>query len=99
MATVFIPAVLRKLTAGREQAIARGRNVGQLIDDLDRQFPGVRAYLVEGDDLKPAIAVSIDGEIATGGLLEPIGESSEIHFLPALGGGCGPASMRILARP
>ncbi len=61
--------------------------MGELIDDLDRQFPGFRHYLVENGDLKPSIAVSIDGEVATGGLLEPISESSEVHFVPALGGG------------
>ena len=87
MATVFIPAALRKLTAGCERATAHGRNLGRLIDDLDRQFPGFRAYLVEDGELKPSIAVSIDGEIATGGLLEPVSESGEVHFLPALGGG------------
>ncbi len=87
MATVFIPATLRKFSAGRERAIAHGRNVGQLIDDLERQFPGIRAQLVESDDVKPSIAVSIDGEIAVGGLLDPVDESSEVHFLPALSGG------------
>jgi sulfur-carrier protein len=87
MATVFVPALMRKLTAGRERVTAHGRTVGCLIDDLDRQFPGFRDYLVEGGDLKPAIAVSIDGEIATGGLLDPVQDSSEVHFLPALGGG------------
>ena len=30
-----------------------------------------------------SLAVSIDGEIATGGLLDPVNESSEVHFLPA----------------
>ena len=34
-----------------------------------------------------SLAVSIDGEIATGGLLDPVNESSEVHFLPALAGG------------
>lgn len=87
MATVFIPASLRKLTAGRERADAHGRNVGQLIDDLERQFPGFRDYVLQGGDLKPSIAVSIDGEIAVGGVLEAVAELSEVHFLPALGGG------------
>jgi len=87
MATVFIPTALRKFSAGRDRTIAHGRNVGQLIDDLERQFPGIRAQLVESDDVKPSIAVSIDGEIAIGGLLDPVSESSEVHFLPALGGG------------
>ena len=87
MARVFIPAALRKLTEGRDQVIAGGRNVKELIDDLQRQFPGIRDHLVQDDDLKPGLAVSIDGEIATSGLLEPVIESSAVHFLPALGGG------------
>jgi len=87
MATVFIPALLRKLTAGRDRVIARGRNLRQVIEDLNRQFPGLRESLVQEGELKPSIAVSIDGEVATQGLLEPVGEESEVHFLPALGGG------------
>ncbi len=87
MATVFIPALMRKLTGGRESTVAHGRTVGQIIEDLDRQFPGFRQQVIEGRDLKPSIAVSIDGEIATGGLLEPVGESSEVHFVPAIAGG------------
>ena len=87
MATVFIPALLRKLTVGRDRVIARGRNLRQVIEDLNRQFPGLRESLVQDGELKPSIAVSIDSEIATEGLLEPVGEESEVHFLPALGGG------------
>jgi len=87
MATVFIPALMRKLTGGREKTLAHGRTVGQIIDDLDRQFPGFRQQVIDGGELKHSIAVSIDGEIATGGLLEPVGESSEVHFVPAIGGG------------
>lgn len=87
MANVFIPALLRKLTAGRDQVTARGRDLRQVIADLDRQFPGLREFIVQEGELKPSIAVSIDGEIATDGLLEPVGENSEVHFLPALGGG------------
>jgi molybdopterin synthase sulfur carrier subunit len=89
MATVFIPALLRKLTRGQESIVATGRTVGQIINDIENQFPGFRNYVIESGELKPSIAVSIDGEIATGGLLDTVGESSEIHFVPALGGGLG----------
>lgn len=76
---------------GQERVDARGRNVGEIIDDLDRQFPGFRQHLVEGGDLKHSIAVSIDGELGTAGLLDKVGDASEVHFLPALAGGkdCG----------
>jgi len=87
MATVFIPALLRKLTGGRESIVASGRTVGQIIDQIEEQFPGFRLQVMEKGELKPSIAVSIDGELATGGLFDPVRESSEIHFIPAIGGG------------
>jgi molybdopterin converting factor small subunit len=87
MATVVVPAQLRKLTDGRDRVAASGRNVGQIIEDLERQYPGFREQLIEDDDVKPSIAVSIDGEMGTGGVLEAVRETSEVFFLPAIGGG------------
>lgn len=87
MATVVIPALLRKLTDGKERVTAHGRNVGQIIADLDHQFPGLRDQLLKEGDIKPSIAVSIDGEMGTAGVLDPVGESSEVFFIPAIGGG------------
>jgi molybdopterin converting factor small subunit len=87
MATVVIPALLRKLTDGKDRVTANGRNLGQVIEDLERQFPGLRDQLIENGDLKPSVAVSIDGEMGTGGVLDRVKESSEVFFLPAIGGG------------
>jgi molybdopterin converting factor small subunit len=87
MATVVIPALLRKYTEGKDRVIANGRNVGQVIDDLERQCPGVREHVIEDGEVKPSVAISVDGEMSTGGVLEPVRESSEIFILPAIGGG------------
>ena len=87
MATVVIPALLRKFTDGKDRVTANGRNLGQLVDDLERQFPGLREQLIEDGEVKPSVAVSIDGDMGTAGVLEPVGESSEVFFLPAIGGG------------
>jgi molybdopterin synthase sulfur carrier subunit len=87
MAIVVIPALLRKFTDGQDRISASGRNVGQLIDDLERQFPGLREHLIEDGEVKPSIAISIDGEMGTAGVLEPVRESSEVFILPAIGGG------------
>jgi len=87
MATVVIPALLRKLTDGKDRVTAGGRNVGQLVEDLERQFPGLRENLIEDGEIKASIAISIDGDIGTGGVLEPVRESSEVFILPAIGGG------------
>ena len=87
MATVVVPALLRKLTDGKDRVTAHGRNVGQIVEDLERQFPGFRAELLENGEIKPSIAVSIDGEMGTGGVLDRVSDSSEVFFLPAIGGG------------
>ncbi len=87
MATVVIPALLRKLTNGQDRVAVAGRNIGQVVAGLERQFPGLREHLIEDDELKPSVAVSIDGEMATAGVLEPVREHSEIFFIPAIGGG------------
>ena len=59
----------------------------QVINDLDRQFPGIKDRLCDGDELRPGIAVAVDTQVATMGLLQPVREDSEIHFLPAISGG------------
>ena len=87
MATVVIPALLRKFTDGKDRVSAKGRNIGQLVEDLERQFPGLREHLIEEGEIKPSVAVSIDGDLSTAGILEPVRESSEVFFLPAIGGG------------
>jgi molybdopterin synthase sulfur carrier subunit len=87
MATVVIPALLRKFTDGKDRISAIGRNIGQLIDDLERQYPGLREHIIEDGEVKPSVAISIDGEMGTGGVLEPVRETSEVFILPAIGGG------------
>jgi molybdopterin synthase sulfur carrier subunit len=87
MALVWIPPLLRDLTGGSETADVPGANVGQLIEALEQQFPGVRSRLCPGEVLRPGLAVIVDGQVARFGLLEPVGPDSEVHFLPALAGG------------
>jgi len=87
MPTVVIPALLRKFTGGIERVDVAGKSIRELVRSLGDQFPGIDQQLLEDGDIRPSIAVSIDGEIATGGVLDPVGENSEVHFIPALGGG------------
>ena len=56
---------------------------------MEERHPGIKEYLVddEEDDLIPGLAVIIDGEVSQLGMLDKVGESSEVHFLPAIGGG------------
>ncbi len=87
MATVFIPTMLQPMTSGVKQVHLEARNVRQVIDRLDELYPGMKARLVEDGQIRSNLAVAIDGEVARMGLLERVGETSEVHFVPAIGGG------------
>jgi molybdopterin converting factor small subunit len=87
MPTVWIPSLLRPLTAGRETLEVAGATVGEVVADLDARFPGLRARLCDGDRLKPGITVAVDGQMARAGLAEPVGAASEVHFVPSISGG------------
>lgn len=87
MATVYIPTVLQSLTRGEKEVSLEATTVRQVVERLDALYPGMAAALAEDDDLRPHIAVAVDGEVSVLGLLERVGEESEVHFIPALGGG------------
>jgi len=89
MPEVWLPPRMQSLTGGQQQVQVAGRTIRQIIDNLDRTFPGLKLELYdeEEDVVMPGIAVVIDGETTQLGLLEEVREDSEIHFLPALGGG------------
>ncbi len=95
MATVWIPSLLRGLCGDERIVEVPGRSVHQVIDNLEARCPGIRERLVEDGELRPELAVSVDGETTQIGLLQPVGEQSEVHILPALGGGAdGPTPGR-----
>ncbi len=87
MATVFVPTMLQAMTQGVKQVEIPAANVRQVIDRLEELYPGIKARLVEAGQIRPNLAVAIDGEVARMGLLEKVGEASEVHFVPAIGGG------------
>lgn len=87
MATVFIPPLLQALTHGDREVSIAATSVRQVVERLEALYPGVKDVLVEDDDLKPHIAVAVDGEVSILGLMERVDADSEVHFIPALGGG------------
>ena len=87
MATVFIPSLMQKLSDGKSRVEIEGSSVRQVVNNLEAQYPGFMERLVEDGRIKGNISVAIDGEITPLGMLEKVGEDSEVHFLPAIGGG------------
>tara|TARA_Y100001960_G_C14562417_1_gene771460 strand:- start:651 stop:920 length:270 start_codon:yes stop_codon:yes gene_type:complete len=87
MATVFIPSLMIDMTSGKQRIEVPGSNVRDIINSIDKLYPGVKGRLVENYKIKPNISVAVDGEISPLGILEKVGPNSEVHFIPAVGGG------------
>ena len=88
MATVFIPTMLQQLIGGLKGVEVAGETVGDLIDNLDAAHPGLKARLTDGEALRSNLTVAVDGEVSVLGLLEDVPENAEVHFIPAISGGC-----------
>ncbi len=89
MPEVWIPPRMQGLTDGKQQVQVEGRTVRQVVNNLEVLFPGTKSLLYdeEAQDLLPGVAVIVDGEASQMGLLQQVQEDSEVHFLPAIGGG------------
>ncbi|HWP49919.1 MAG TPA: MoaD/ThiS family protein [Candidatus Limnocylindrales bacterium] len=87
MATVWIPSLMRSLTHGVEKVTVSGSTLGEVLDNLDKAYPGLKNRLWEEGRITPHVTVVIDGEMGIQGLWYPVQEHSEIHFLPVISGG------------
>jgi molybdopterin synthase sulfur carrier subunit len=87
MTTVRIPKPLRIYTQDMEVVQAGGKNVRKLINELEKSYPGMKDALVEGDKLRPGVAIVLDGKISQLGLLQPLSQENEVVFIPAITGG------------
>lgn len=87
MPRVFVPVPLQHLTAGTADVVVEGKTVRSVLENLDAAFPGVGDHLRNGDGLRPGLAVAVDGNMSSQGLLQKVREDSEVHFVAAIGGG------------
>lgn len=84
---VFIPSLARDLTGGVADVQLAGVTVREVVAELEARFPGIRERLCRGDSLTPGIQVSVDDTLTKAGLNAKLKPASEVHFLPAIGGG------------
>ncbi|HND51764.1 MAG TPA: MoaD/ThiS family protein [Pirellulaceae bacterium] len=87
MPVVFIPPLMRELTAGAARIEVEATTVREAIDAIEARHPGVRERLCRGDDLLPGLQVSVNDSLTRRGLDAKLAPNSEVHFLPAYGGG------------
>jgi molybdopterin synthase sulfur carrier subunit len=87
MPVIWIPALLRDLAEGQEQVEVPGTTLHQALDELDALHPGLKARLIQDDQLRPDFSVIIDGTVSYLKLRQPLSKNSEIHLVPAISGG------------
>ncbi|MBI2160667.1 MAG: MoaD/ThiS family protein [Candidatus Rokubacteria bacterium] len=87
---VRIPTPLRTLTKGAAEIQARGDTVESLVDDLERQFPGLKERLVdETGELRRFINIYVNQEDIR--FLQAkktaLKDGDEVSIVPAIAGG------------
>lgn len=90
MVTVRVPAPLRKLTNDARVVHASGATLVEVVEDLERQFPGIKGRLVDGDGRMHAfVNIFVDEQDVRllQGLGTPVGPQAEVAIIPAMAGG------------
>ncbi len=92
MANVRIPTPLRKLTDGKEEVAAAGTTVGELITNLEENYPGIRARICDDDgSVRRFVNIFANDEDIRflNNLDTPVKEGDEVSIVPAIAGGNG----------
>ena len=84
---VLLPSPLASYTGGRREVEAQGASLAAVLEDLERQFPGIRFRIIdEQDAIRPHIKIFVDRAQA-GAITVPLAPHSEVLVVAALSGG------------
>ena len=87
---VRLPTIMRSAAGGMSEVAAEGSTVGEVVDDLVRQFPGTSTHLKAPDGgVHRFVNVYVNDEDVryTGKLDTPVKGGDTVTILPAVAGG------------
>ncbi len=89
MATVRIPTPLRTLTGGEDQVTAAGDTVKDVIENLEKNHPGLRERLLDDKGVRRFVNIYVGDEDIRflDGLGTQLKATDEISIVPAIAGG------------
>lgn len=88
--TVRIPTPLRSIAKGHAEVKATGGSVADVVEDLERQFPGLRERLVdESGELRRFINIYVNEEDIRflQGKKTGLKDGDQVSIVPAIAGG------------
>jgi len=89
---VRIPTPLRKITKDNDEVTAEGATVSEVIEDLDKNYPGIKERICEADgNLRRFVNLYLnDEDIRFKDNLETgLKDNDELSIIPAIAGGRG----------
>ena len=88
--TVRLPTIMRSNAGGQSEISAEGATIGEVIDDVVRQFPGTATHLKAPDGgVHRFVNVYLNDEDVRylGKLDTKVGDGDTVSIVPAVAGG------------
>ncbi len=90
MIKVKIPQPLRNLTDGKDEVSLEGNEIGEILLELEKKYPGIKERLRDEEGkLRRFINIFVNGDDIRHleGEATPVEERDEVSILPAIAGG------------
>lgn len=87
---VKIPQVLQKLTENKFEVEVEGRNITELIDNLDKKYKGIKERLCDEEgNVRRFINIYVNNEDMRflDGVNTKLKDGDEVSIIPAIAGG------------
>ena len=86
---VRIPTPLRTLTGGKDEVEAKGATVREVIDDLERRYPGIKDRLCDDKGVRRFVNIYQNEEDIRflDSLQTAVKDGDSISIVPAIAGG------------
>ncbi|WP_028950182.1 MoaD/ThiS family protein [Sulfurihydrogenibium subterraneum] len=88
--TVRIPTALRRITQGQGEVTVEASSIAQLIDALEKEFPGIKERLVdENGEIRKFVNFFVNDEDIrfSQGKDTPLKDGDVVAIIPAIAGG------------
>ncbi len=87
--TVSLPTILRPYVKDQRRVQVEGQTLGQLIENLDNEYPGIKERIIEDSAIRRYVNVYINSEDVRflKGIDSELTSGDEVDILPAVAGG------------